>query len=108
MLQYMSANGAVADGITGLTWQQSVPANPCRGDGAGGCTFADAESYCSGLSLAGYSSGWRLPTAAELYSLLDTTSGSPAIDQTVFPDTPPRWFWTSSLYVGRAGAAWVV
>jgi CubicO group peptidase (beta-lactamase class C family) len=104
--QHNAANGVVTDAVTGLAWQQELPANPCPNDGAGVCTLADAQTYCSGLSLTGYASGWRLPTANELSSLVQTTGAEPAIDTTAFPSTPPVWFWSSSPYAGSAG--WVV
>ncbi|HEX7480714.1 MAG TPA: DUF1566 domain-containing protein [Polyangiales bacterium] len=73
------------------------------------CTWAEAKAYCVGLSLAG--TGWRLPTKAELESIVDYGSVSPAIDLTAFSGTPAYWFWSSSPYVGPPGSsgnAWVV
>jgi CubicO group peptidase (beta-lactamase class C family) len=106
--QYSITRDEVADGVTGLVWQQSVPANPCPPDGPGVCTQADAEAYCAGLQVAGDASAWRLPTVTELASLVKTGAGSPAIDQTAFPGTSPLWFWTATPYAGREGSAWVI
>jgi hypothetical protein len=36
------------------------------------------------------------------------TNYNPAIDGTVFPSTPPNYFWTSSPYVGSAANGWTV
>jgi hypothetical protein len=41
-------------------------------------------------------SGWRLPSVAELSTLLDFARKNPAIDTTAFPTTLPAWFWTST------------
>lgn len=67
----LSADGkVVTDNVTGLVWTQSTDI-----DGSGVVDYADkmyqgdAETYCSNLSLDGYS--WRLPTIKELYSLID-------------------------------------
>src|SRR5208283_2815426 len=54
-----TGNGVVTDNVTGLVWQQDVPANPCPSDGTGGCFLADAQAYCANLSLGGMS-GWTL------------------------------------------------
>lgn len=90
----------VRDNTAALLWQRTVPAQTY--------TWADAERYCQGLSLGGLTSGWRLPTAKELASLVDERAGNPAIDQTTFPDTPSNFFWSSSPYVGLESNAWGV
>ena len=102
----VSADGlTVTDTSTGLVWQR---------DGSGlrpicfltpYCTWAEAQSYCAGLTLDG--SGWRLPTVTELQSIVDSTVASPpVINQKAFPNTPPDYFWTSSLYAGSSDYAW--
>jgi hypothetical protein len=91
-------SGTVYDTRTKLTWQGAVDASTY--------TWANATTYCTNLSLQG--TGWRLPTRAELLTLVDPTKSNPAIDQTAFPSTPHEWFWSSSPYVGSAGSAWGV
>jgi hypothetical protein len=59
-----------------------------------------------GLILA--NGGWRLPTRAELLTLVDPTKYNPAIDATAFPSTPSDYFWSSSAYAGSSGNAWYV
>jgi len=87
----------VTDNVTGLMWQQTADR-----DGNGEVkavdklSQSDAISYCSNLSLAGYSD-WRLPDIKTIYSLMnfsgsdpsgetgdDTSSLEPFIDNTVF------------------------
>ena len=61
------------DNVTGLMWQQTADR-----DGNGEVkavdklSQSDAISYCSNLSLAGYSD-WKLPDAKELQSIVDYT-----------------------------------
>jgi hypothetical protein len=81
-----AAAGTVYDTKSKLTWQQTVSATTY--------TWTDAGTYCAGLSLNG--TGWRLPTARELFSLVDRTKWAPAIDPTAFPGTPPDSFWSST------------
>jgi hypothetical protein len=55
--------------------------------------------YCQGLNLGGLT-GWRLPTLAEAFSLVDYV-GTPGmvagIDEQAFPDTRVSLgFWTST------------
>jgi hypothetical protein len=94
----LSFNGVVIDLITGLQWQQVV--------GADSYVWSDGVAYCSHLMLAG--GGWRLPSRIELLSLVDYTSPNPIIDMTAFPETPPEYFWTSSLVAGNPANAWDV
>ncbi len=84
----VTSSSTVYDTVTKLTWQRAIPANPCPSDGAGLCTLLDAQTYCSTLSLGGYTTGWRLPTVKELMSIIDISATSPAVDQTAFPSTP--------------------
>ena len=71
------------------------------------CTWAEAEAYCASLVLGG-TSGWRLPGVMELVTLVDFTAEKPTIDQTVFPDTPSDYFWTSSAVADFSGYVWSV
>jgi hypothetical protein len=43
-------------------------------------TFVEAEAYCQGPR-----SGWRLPTMAELLSIVEKRCRNPAIDSETFP-----------------------
>ncbi len=101
-------DGTVQDNVTGLVWQQQIPSSPCPSDGAGICTWADAQSYCQHLSLGNPATGWRLPTLPELYSLVEP-GNSPAIDPLGFPNTPgSATCWTASGYAGSSSQEWYV
>lgn len=92
----VNGDGTVTDDLTSLVWQQQLPSNPCPGDGAGVCTWQDAQSYCQNLSLGNPSSGWRLPTLDELFSLVDLGM-TPTIDAEGFPTIPgAATCWTST------------
>ncbi len=42
---------------------------------------------------------WRLPTRAELSTLVEDSCGSPAIDERAFPDMEltKLWYWSSTV-----------
>jgi Protein of unknown function (DUF1566) len=87
----VQGDGTVKDNVTGLIWQQAVATTQAF-------TWADAITYCQGLTLAGRT--WRLPTRIELLSIVDFTRTSPAIDTTAFPGTPGgKYNWTASPWV---------
>jgi hypothetical protein len=96
--RYTITNGTVYDSKSKLTWQQTVPSTKYA--------WAAAKTYCSGLSLAG--SGWRLPTAKELQTIVDESRNSPSIDPTAFPSTPLDYFWSSSPLADSSSYAWIV
>jgi hypothetical protein len=54
-------------------------------------TWDDAVKYCSELGPS-----WRLPTVAELLTLVDVQAKKPSIDVKAFPRTPADRFWSSS------------
>lgn len=98
--RYTVANGTVRDHRTGLLWQQTVSGSSY--------THPQATTYCVGLSLGGFTSGWRLPTVAELLTLADRTRANPAIDPFSFPSAPSAVFWSSTLFSGNSTIAWIV
>jgi hypothetical protein len=95
-----SRDGTVTSSCCGLVWQRVV-------DGDGAYNLEQAAAYCAELELAG--GGWRLPTIAELSSLvvLGQTPESPAIDRTAFPNTPVSGpYWSCSPWRGSDRSAW--
>lgn len=97
-----TGKGLVLDTITNLTWQRNVSASSV--------TWEVAKNYCNGLDYGGYTSGWRLPTAIELVSLVDFTKANPVptIDDVAFPNTPADWFWTATPLVSDPNSVWMV
>jgi formylglycine-generating enzyme required for sulfatase activity len=89
--------GVVLDQDTRLMWQRQAAPNELDWDSAG--------AYCGCLSLGGFDD-WRLPTRIELLTIVDYTKQDPSIDETIFPDTPVTWFWTSSTVAEQPLAAW--
>jgi hypothetical protein len=82
----LPAEGTVYDTRTQLTWER-----------LGSSTSAAPEPYCAGLKLAG--GGWRVPTRAEMMSLIDlTTPSTPWIDQNFFSVSTGRVYCTSSKW----------
>jgi hypothetical protein len=55
----------------------------------------DATEACAKICLCGYED-WRLPTRAELLTLVDDTRHEPAIDTAFFPTCRSNWYWTST------------
>jgi hypothetical protein len=93
-----NGDGTVTDMTTGLIWQQDEPLKK---------PWANALSYCSGLSL-GDSDDWRLPNIRELESLADETRLDPAI-HTFFPNAYAANYWSSTTNANSPySVAWYV
>ena len=97
--RYTLTADTVLDTRTGLMWQRAVDATTR--------SQADAATYCAGLTLDGHSD-FRLPTRAELLSIVDRSRYNPSIDTAAFPDTPAEIFWSSTPFAGGSGQAWIV
>jgi len=99
----------VTDNNTGLVWQRTFPATyaGCTGGAPAGstCTWQQAIDYCDVLTYAGQTD-WRLPTFAELETLLDYGKYSPSIDTDVFPSTQSDSYWSYTEYAGITTQAW--
>jgi hypothetical protein len=93
-----NGDGTVTDNNIGLIWQQS--------DNGTTMTWTNAMSYCSNLTLAGYSD-WRLPTIRELALIIDHGNHNPAIDTTVF-SCRSNYYWSSTSYAPNNSDAWYV
>jgi Protein of unknown function (DUF1566) len=95
-----AAAGTVYDTGSKLTWQRDAP--PTLYD------MKTAHLYCSTLDLDG--TGWRVPTAKEMYSLVSFTAlKAPFIDTTVFRGTSPTSsFWTATGVVTDPTSTWIV
>lgn len=102
--------GTVIDQVTGLTWQQDTPPNECS-DNDGFCTLAHAQSYCAGLQLGGLTSGWTLPTADQLFSLIQGyIATNTQLIGSAFTDTSQNFdnpYWSSDENEST-GTNWVV
>jgi hypothetical protein len=91
---------AVLDKETGLVWAKAPDAV--------GRTWDQAEAYCVNLNLGGRR-GWRLPTLAELSSLIDmsnTGDNKLPVGQTMFQNVQYAFYWSSSTTY--ANNAWGV
>ena len=85
------------DNKTGLQWQCDSP---------GKMSWHDAQAYAETLELAGHED-WRLPSAAELESLLDRSRYRPEMRKAV-PFRDLRRYWSSTTFAENTENAWIV
>lgn len=99
---YSANDGVVTDQVTGLAWLSTTSADAV--------SFTTANATCDALTFGGRDD-WRLPTAIELFSIVDAGQSDPSLDATVFPSIPPgtkAWYWTSSPLADGSGKRWAV
>lgn len=109
-------DGGLRDQKWTYTWYNS-DATTNGGDkgkaNGGACQTAgrcDTEKFVKDVNTEGLcgKNDWRLPRVEELLSIVDNGAPtSPSIDSEIyFPNTPARYFWSSSTYASYSGGAW--
>ena len=91
--------GAVLDKNTGLVWEQA-PDTTRR-------SWFDAASYCVNKDVGG-TRGWRLPSVAELTSLIDPSLAAPFVPASVFTGVQSDAYWSASTVYVTPTFAWDV
>jgi len=109
----VNSNGTVKDEQTGLIWQHCSAGqswddttNTCTGS-ANSYTWQNALMYAQNNTFA-QQSDWRLPNIKELNSIVELTCYSPAINETVFPNTALSYYWSASAGAYSSNSAWIV
>jgi len=96
----INANGTVFDNNTWLMWQQ-------QDDGITR-TWDEAKNYCENFTLGGHTD-WRLPAKKELASIVHYGGSVPSINSSVFLNTKPDNYWSSTIYPScNTSEAWYV
>ncbi len=102
-------NGTVTNNKTGLTWQRCVMGKTWNDGYCDGTATTYKQSDAAKLtSDLGGQTDWRLPTYKELLTIVDYGTSAPAINSTVFPDTPVTDFWTTTPKAEEADSFWNV
>ncbi|MBZ0092148.1 MAG: DUF1566 domain-containing protein [Sulfuricellaceae bacterium] len=102
-------DGTVTHKITGLTWKRCSEGMTWTGSTCSGTaqtyTWAQATALTSTFA---DKSDWRLPTIRELSTITDPDASNPAINSTIFSNTPPWGCWSVSAVSGNSSYAWLV
>lgn len=94
---------------TGWIWMrcslgQEWNGETCLGE-AKTFTWTEALDVAGGEVFAGHGN-WRLPTNQELLGLVEKRCSLPSINRTVFPNTAPFAYWTSTPFANDSGYSW--
>ncbi len=104
-------DGTATDTRSGLVWKrcsegQSWTGSTCSGT-ASGHTWNQALALAEASTFAGHAD-WRLPNIKELTSLIEECRDAPAINNTLFPNTPNSFFWSGSPDASHPSDTWYV
>ncbi len=103
-------DGTVTDTQTELMWAKCAEGlrdSACSTGSASTHNWKAALVLADSSELAGYDD-WRLPNLNELDSIVERQCYSPAINLSVFPNTPASLFWSASPNANNSNLAWVV
>jgi len=92
----------VTDNKTKLQWQDNAIVSSTQR------SWTEAIDYCENTLDLGGHADWRLPNVNELLSIADYSRSNPAINNSVFANTSPNYYWSSTANVNSAGNAWLV
>jgi hypothetical protein len=99
-------NGTLTDSRTGLMWKKCLEGQEGRSCGGSGSrmSWEDAANTAqlSGSDRFAGQAGWRLPTLAELRSLVEQGCTAPAANLEVFPHMLAVGLWSSDQEDPRA------
>jgi hypothetical protein len=110
-----NGDGTVTDRKTGLMWKQCMEGKTGHGCGDGSAevlNWQEALQRAESSDFAGYQD-WRLPNIKELNSIVERKCYNPAINLTIFPNTPSSAknekiaFWTGTPSTSNS-KTWVV
>lgn len=96
-----NGDGTVTHHITGLVWQRCSLGQIWDGSSCSGeATTYTWEQALGEAKLNAFAnlSDWRLPNRNELASIVEYRCYMPTINNQLFPNTPPSWYWSSSHY----------
>ena len=106
-----NTDGTVTHTPTGLIWQACSVGQIWDGN-TGTCTGTPTNmNYSEAKSLTSDFAGqtdWRIPNIAELHSLVDLKKSDPAINKSLFPQTPISNFFTSSINTQTPSYQWMI
>lgn len=120
--EFLAHGAVVLHKKTGLEWQRcpegmtftpDTSVDPPRGTcvGTAGTFSLDGAEQVQAKANVGSgrdgSTDWRVPTLDELASIVEDACQIPAINTSVFPNTPVTWFWAISPKVLSAGSGYV-
>lgn len=97
-----NGNGTVTDLNTGLIWEQGNEQTENKT-----YTWQDAIDHCDTLTLPGCSE-WRIPTLAELESIVDYGRYRPTINTDFFPECRSDDYWSGNAGGDAPNAALIV
>jgi hypothetical protein len=101
-----NGDGTVTDRASGLMWMRCAIGQTWQGERCSGSAerfdWAGAGAAADAVNGSGdwFFNDWRVPGLRDLAMVIERQCVNPRTNLTLFPDTPPDFFWTSTLRPG--------
>lgn len=110
----VKSDGTVLDTETGLMWktcQESKSGASCGSGTDAQFSFYEAVTHTNTVnSERGFAKhkDWRIPNSKELYSLVEKSCESPALNTKIFPSVDQVGYWSASVSVDDVTNRWAL
>jgi len=113
--RFIASENTVQDRVTGLFWQRCVIGQTWNGETClddnrkqirSWFAWQDANNEIRRLQQKPAYKGWRLPSLAELKTIIEKRCHDPSINLEVFPNGPAWQFWTSDELSSNKAYVW--
>lgn len=99
-----NGDGTVSHKTSGLTWKRCLEGESWTGSACSGSANMYTWSQANALS----GSTWRLPTIAELLTIVERDGYMPTLNTALFPRPSPSQQWSATTDASYTSAAWYV
>jgi len=103
-------NGTTTDRRTGLIWMRCSMGQSWNGKSCSGrplkFNWLQAAEKAKNSSFA--KRKWRLASVTEMSAIIELQCENPAINQTLFPNTPGFHYWTATAFTNQEASHWLI
>jgi hypothetical protein len=99
-----NGDGTVTHSKTGLTWKRCVEGQSWTGSSCTGTSSFYTWSQANALT----SGSWRLPTIAELLTIVEREAYDPTLNTAIFPVMPAPQVWSATTDASYPAGAWYI
>jgi len=103
-------NGTATDKRTGLIWMRCSLGQAWDGKSCSGkaLKFNWQQAIENAKASTFAKRKWRIASVSEISAIIELRCENPAINQTLFPQTPGSHYWTATAFVNHKASHWLI